>query len=111
MKAYSAVLTVLTGLLIAMLFVRSSVEAKVLRLPGQLYETQKNGNISNVFTYKLINKTTHNIDSVHFKLLSHKGELKLVKGSNFTVPKQGLSEGTLFIEIPSNVIESERKWY
>ncbi|MGO2103653.1 MAG: cytochrome c oxidase accessory protein CcoG [Psychroflexus halocasei] len=108
MKAYSVVLTVLVGILIGMLFIRTSVEAKLLRLPGQTYETQKNGNISNVYTYKLINKTTHDIEKVEFKLLSHKdGELKLVKGADFSVPKQGLSEGTLFIEIPSNLIDSE----
>lgn len=108
MKAYCAVLTVLVGILIGMLFIRTSVEAKLLRLPGQTYETQKNGNISNVYTYKLINKTTHDIEKVEFKLLSHKdGELKLVKGANFSIPKQGFSEGTLFIEIPSNLIDSE----
>jgi hypothetical protein len=108
MKAYCAVLTVLVGILIGMLFIRTSVEAKLLRLPGQTYETQKNGNISNVYTYKLINKTTHDIEKVEFKLLSHKdGELKLVKGANFSIPKQGFSEGTLFIEIPSHLIDRE----
>ncbi len=108
MKAYSGVLTILIGLLVGLLFLRSSVEAKVLRLPGQLYETKDNGLISNVFTYKLINKTTKNMDSIHFKLLSHKGEVKLVKGDYFTVPEQGLSKGTLFIEINPALLTEDK---
>ena len=55
MKGYTAVLVILTGLLIGMLFLRNDVEATILRLPGQLYETKENNVISNVFTYKLIN--------------------------------------------------------
>ncbi|MGB2088196.1 MAG: cytochrome c oxidase accessory protein CcoG, partial [Psychroflexus salarius] len=99
MKAYSGVLVILIGILIGMLFLRTSVEAKILRLPGELYETKENGMVSNVFTYKIINKTTKEMDSIHFELLSHKGKIKLVKENNFTIPEQGLSEGTLFIEI------------
>ena len=78
MKGYIAVLTILIGLLTGMLFLRSDIEANVLRLPGQLYEHKDNNIISNVFTYKLVNKTTEDISNVSLKLLSHKGKLKLV---------------------------------
>lgn len=108
MKAYSGVLVILIGILIGMLFLRTSVEAKILRLPGELYETKKNGMVSNVFTYKIINKTTKEMDSIHFELLSHKGKIKLVKESNFTIPEQGLSEGTLFIEINPTLLSGDK---
>jgi cytochrome c oxidase accessory protein FixG len=109
MKGYIAVLTILSGVLIGMLFLRNDVEATVLRLPGQLFEHKENNTISNVFTYKLINKTTHDIDHVTFKLLSHKGELKLVATNNsFTVPKLGFAEGTLFVEINSAALSGDR---
>lgn len=109
MKGYIAVLTILTGVLIGMLFLRNDVEATVLRLPGQLFEHKENNIISNVFTYKLINKTTHDIDHVTFKLLSHKGELKLVATNNsFTVPKLGFAEGTLFVEINNAALSGDR---
>lgn len=109
MKGYIAVLTILIGLLTGMLFLRNEVEATVLRLPGQLYEHKDNNIISNVFTYKLVNKTNKDISDVSFKLLSHKGELKLVATSDdFTVPKQGMAEGTLFIEINNAALTGDR---
>ena len=106
--AYIAVLTILIGVLIGMLFLRNDVEARVLRLPGQLYEHKDNNIISNVFTYKLINKTTEDINNVTFKLLSHDGTVNLVSGNEFKVPKQGLAEGTLFIEIDNSVLSGDR---
>src|SRR5690606_5010988 len=94
-KGYIAVLAILTGLLTGMLFLRNDVEARVLRLPGQLYEHKDNNIISNVFTYKLINKTTKEINHISFKLKKYKGTIKLVSTeSEFTVPQQGMAEGT-----------------
>ena len=55
MKGYTAVLAILIGLLIGMLFLRNDVEATILRLPGQLFE-HKGENISNVYTYKIAQK-------------------------------------------------------
>ncbi len=107
-KGYIAVLTILTGVFISMLFLRNDVEARVLRLPGQLYEHKENNIISNVYTYKLVNKTTQEINNVTFKLLSHKGTVKLVSGDSFVVPEQGLAEGTLFIEINNSALSGDR---
>ena len=109
MKGYIAVLSILIGILTGMLFLRNDVEANVLRLPGQLYEHKENNIISNVFTYKLVNKTTKEIEDVSLKLTSHKGTLKLVATSdNFTVPKKGIAEGTLFIEINNSALTGDR---
>ena len=107
MKGYSAVLLILIGILVGMLFLRNNVEATILRLPGQLYQHKENNIISNVYTFKVINKTTKDIDNVSYKILSHKGEIKLVSNHNFKVPKQGLAEGTLFIEINASVLKDD----
>ncbi len=109
MKGYIAVLSILTGLLTGMLFLRNDLEANVLRLPGQLYEHKDGNIISNVFTYKLVNKTTKDIENVRLKLMSHQGILKLVSTSDsFIVPSQGLAEGTLFIEINNAALSGDR---
>jgi len=109
MKGYIAVLVILIGLLTGMLFLRNDVEATVLRLPGQLYEHKANNIISNVYTYKLINKTTKEIENVSIKLLSHKGSLKLVsKNNNFVVPSRGIAQGTLFVEINNVALSGDR---
>ncbi|PWG06892.1 cytochrome c oxidase accessory protein CcoG [Polaribacter aquimarinus] len=109
MKGYSAVLFILVGILIGMLFLRNDVEATILRLPGQLYQHKENNIISNVYTYKVINKTTKDIADVSYKILSHKGTIKLVSNHNFKVPKQGLAEGTLFIELNASAIKGDKE--
>ena len=108
LKGYTAVLVILTGVLIGMLFLRNDLEANILRLPGQLYEHKEGNIISNVFTYKLINKTTKDIPDVSFKLMSHKGTIKLVTHDNFVVPAQDLAEGTLFIEINNSALNGDK---
>ncbi|MBB4120059.1 cytochrome c oxidase accessory protein FixG [Mesonia hippocampi] len=108
-KAYITVLLLLIGVLVTMLTLRSDVEARVLRLPGQLYEHKENNIISNVYTYKLVNKTNKTIENVHFGLLSHKGKIHWVTKQSFDVPKQELVEGTLFIELPAAMLEDDKE--
>lgn len=108
LKGYTAVLVILTGILVGMLFLRNEVEANILRLPGQLYEHKEGNIISNVFTYKLVNKTTQDIPEVSFRLLSHKGTISLVRHEKFVVPAQELAEGTLFIEINNSALEGDK---
>jgi len=108
MKGYAAILFVLVGILSGMLFLRTDVEATVLRLPGQLYETHDNNIISNVYTFKLINKTTGSFEDVHFKLMSHKGSIESVTHERIIVPENGLAQGTLFIEIPKALLKDEK---
>lgn len=108
LKGYSAVLFILIGVLTGMLFLRNDVEANVLRLPGQLYERKENNIISNVYTYKLVNKTTKDITDVHFELLSHQGKIEQVTHKNFIVPKQGIAEGTLFIEVNASALSGDK---
>ncbi|MBF4983376.1 cytochrome c oxidase accessory protein CcoG, partial [Nonlabens mediterrranea] len=88
---------------------RNDVEARVLRLPGSLYEHKGEDVISNVYTYKLVNKTVVSIEDIHFKLLSHKGEINLVKNQGFNIEKEGLAEGTLFIELHTGAIKSDKE--
>ncbi|MFK7783110.1 cytochrome c oxidase accessory protein CcoG [Psychroserpens sp.] len=109
LKGYTAVLIILIGVLGGMLLLRNDVEARVLRLPGQLYEHKGETIISNVFTYKLVNKTTEQIKDVNFKLRKYKGDIKLVSNTGkVEVPEQGLAEGTLFIEIDKSELKGDK---
>ncbi|MCM4157858.1 cytochrome c oxidase accessory protein CcoG [Gramella sp. AN32] len=107
LKGYTAVLFILTGILTGMLFLRSDIEANILRLPGQLYEHKDGNIISNVYTYKLLNKTSKDYENVHFELVSHKGSIETVKG-DIKVPARGLAEGTLFVEINGSALKDEK---
>jgi cytochrome c oxidase accessory protein FixG len=107
MKGYIVVLTILIGVLVSLLFMRNDVEATVLRLPGQLFE-HKGDNISNIYTYKVVNKTVKDFDSVYFKLASPKGTLKMVGIPAIKVIKEGMSKGTLFIEINPAFLKGDK---
>lgn len=109
MKGVAAVMVVLFGLMSGMLFLRSDVQATVLRLPGQLYEHKDNNLISNVYTFKLINKTNDEIPDVHFRLLSHNGSIEPVTHERLAVPGKGLAEGSLFIEINQAILKGEKE--
>ncbi|WP_299710093.1 cytochrome c oxidase accessory protein CcoG [uncultured Tenacibaculum sp.] len=108
MKGYVAVLVILFGVLTGMLFLRNDVEAKVFRLPGQLYERKADGIISNVYSFKIVNKTTEEINNIHYELLSHKGKIEIVTHQDFTIPKQGMAEGSLFIELHQSQLKKDR---
>lgn len=108
MKGYATVLGIFITVFIGLLFLRSDVEADILRLPGQLYEHKDGNVISNVYTFKLINKTNLEYDDIHFKLLSPKGEIEIVKNDRIHVPANGFSEGTLFININQSALRDEK---
>jgi cytochrome c oxidase accessory protein FixG len=107
MKGYTAVLVILIGILTGLLFIRTDVEAVILRLPGQLFQ-HKGNNISNIYTVKIINKTNKDFNDIHLKLVGIKGSLKMVGNQDFKVQKQGLSEGTLFVEINQFLLQSDK---
>lgn len=107
MKGYAAVLFILTGIFIGMLFLRNDVEATVLRLPGQLFE-HKGENISNVYTYKVVNKTTKDFNNIHFELLEPKGTIKTVGNTSFKIEREKVAQGTLFIEINPAYLKGDK---
>jgi cytochrome c oxidase accessory protein FixG len=107
MKGYTAVLVILIGILIGLLFLRTDVEATILRLPGQLFQ-HKGDKISNIYTFRIINKTNNDFDDIHFKLHDKQGVIKVVGENDFKVLKQGMAEGTLFIEIDQYLLNSDR---
>jgi len=109
LKGYIAVLLILTGVLLGMLALRNDVEANILRLPGQLYEQKGENIISNVYTYKLVNKTSNDIENISFQIRNVDGKIKLVSNSNNLVLKaQDIAEGTLFIELNRSNLSGDK---
>jgi len=107
MKGYTAVLVILLGIFTGLLFLRNDVEATILRLPGQLFE-RKGDNISNIYTYKVINKTSKDFENVHFEILEPKGTINNVGAKIITLKQEGVSQGTLFIEINQAFLEGDK---
>ncbi|MBL8000705.1 MAG: cytochrome c oxidase accessory protein CcoG [Flavobacteriales bacterium] len=95
MKAYSVVLTLLIGIIAVLLATRSDVESTVLRNPGTLFQKQDDGRISNLYQYRVVNKTSRDMP-VRFELLDAKGEIRVV-GREQELRSAQIVEGEMFI--------------
>ena len=95
--AYTAVLTILIGVNIALLSSRSDVEAVILRTPGMLYQKVDDTHISNLYNYQVFNKTSEDMP-IEFRLTGAQGQLKLV-GKAPVVSGDNMVEGAFFIEL------------
>jgi cytochrome c oxidase accessory protein FixG len=105
---YTFILTALTVLLVSLIIFRGSVETVILRLPGQMYTTDGE-KVTNVYTYKIINKGTKTLKDMTFKILSHKGDIKYIGGEHFDVKEQERAEGTLFLNIDKSELHSRKE--
>ena len=105
--SYSIILGILITVFVALLFSRNDVEATVLRLPGQMYKT--NGDtIQNVYSIKMINKTNDIYENLDVKLISHEGNVQMI-GGKINLPKSGLDEKTLFVNINKKDISKSKE--
>lgn len=95
---YSAVLLILISALTFALLSRSDTETTVLRTPGMLYQENKDGTISNLYNFKVNNKT-HRELKIHFKVLEVDAKIKLIGDGKVVCNKEGAAVGTMFIYI------------
>ncbi len=105
--SYTIVLTLLFSFFVTLLFLRNDIQANILHLPGQLYQTEGEV-VSNVYTFKLINKTNDEYDNIEMKLMSHEGKIEVV-GGQLMIPKGGLYQGTLFIKIDKKNLKASKE--
>jgi len=97
MAIYSGVLGVLITLFAVLVLTRSEVETMFLRAPGALFQLTQEGQINNLYTIKVVNKTSRDIP-VEFKLENRPGKLT-VMGGDLTVPKEDLAKTSVLIEM------------
>ena len=107
MKAYSIVMCLLLGVLVWLLATRSDVGVTLLRTPGQLYQEQPNHQMSNLYNYKLLNKTFKD-KVVTLKPENFKGTIKLVGESGLVIPKDGYATGTMFIYLDNDAVKGRK---
>lgn len=107
MKAYSAVMCVLLGVLVWLLASRSDVGVTVLRTPGQLFQEQPNQQLSNLYNYKLLNKTFKDKE-LTLKPENFSGEIKLVGEKRLLVPKDGITVGSMFIYLSKDQVKDRK---
>ena len=107
MKGYSIVMCVLLGILVWLLASRTDVGITILRTPGQLYQEQPNHQLSNLYNYKLLNKTFKDKEVI-LKPENFEGEIKLVGENKLVIPKDGITTGSMFIYMSSDKIKDRK---
>lgn len=95
---YSSVLVLLLVLLTGLLLTRSEIEATILRTPGTLYQQSADGQISNLYSVRVVNKSFA-ARPIDLRLQGIEGKISMV-GGGLTVPEEGLAETAFLVEIP-----------
>ncbi|MEX0813497.1 MAG: cytochrome c oxidase accessory protein CcoG [Chitinophagales bacterium] len=106
MLGYTGVLIVLLFVLTGALLTRTSVETTLLRAPGTLFRESSEGNISNIYTLQMVNKTSQTFE-VELKLEGIDGKVTVAGGTPL-VEAQSMYDGAVVIEIPKEKLESRK---
>ncbi|ABG58416.1 cytochrome c oxidase accessory protein CcoG [Cytophaga hutchinsonii] len=102
--AYTGILLVLVAAFVTLLATRPDVETTVLRTPGMLYQQQENERYSNLYNFKIVNKTRDTVP-ISFNIIGQAGEIKLIGQIPEIVPN-AISEGAFFILLDQKDIHS-----
>jgi len=101
--AYTALTVALFGALLVLFTLRSSYETTILRVQGSLYQKLDEGYYSNIYNYKIVNKTENEGD-LSIKLVSPQGEVEIA-GSSMLVKKQEKIQGVFLVKLNESHLE------
>ena len=96
--AYSVVLVVLFGILTGLMLSRSDVETTIIRTSGTMYETPREGYISNLYNLQIVNKQREPFP-FELELVDSEGTITIA-GGNQEVEGQGIYKGVMIVELP-----------
>lgn len=100
---YSAVLLVLFGIFITLLWTRSDLEATVTRFRGMTYQEREGGEVSNLYEVSFINKT-FDPQSVGLRTDNADYRIEVVGDDNWSLEGQARFEGRFFIVTDQNKV-------
>ncbi|WP_375560074.1 cytochrome c oxidase accessory protein CcoG [Bernardetia sp. OM2101] len=107
MTAYSVVLMLLMIAMVGLLAVRTQVETIVLRAQGTTYQTTEKGDIRNMFTLLLINKTSDTLN-INVKLEEKNGTIQMIGTDKYILlPEQTVKE-VILIDFPKDKLPPKR---
>ena len=108
MGVYAAVLSVLMGLFLFLVLTRPNVEATFLRAPGALFERTPDGNLVNLYTVQLVNKTSRPVP-VQLRLEGIPGKISIMGDPALIVPGEQLAETSVLIELAPALLKNGPK--
>ena len=101
--AYSVVLLALATALAVMIFTRADFETTILRAPGSLFQKMPDGHYSNLYTVRVVNKTSRDLP-VELHLENLPGHILVMGRGGIVVPAQNLVENPVLIEVDPEVM-------
>jgi cytochrome c oxidase accessory protein FixG len=104
---YIIVLILLWSGLAFMLASRTDTQTTMFRAPGSQYIENKDGTISNLYTFKIFNKTNH-VVRPRVVLENTQGKLIFAGTPDLTLDGAGMAQGTVFIVIPKSDLTSRK---
>ena len=104
--AYTVVLIAMLSVLTFSLAGRSDVETTILRTPGVLFQKTDDGQISNLYNFQVVNKTSKEFE-IELRLISPAGEIQVI-GELQTVKPRDISKGACLIKIPRENLEGRK---
>jgi cytochrome c oxidase accessory protein FixG len=102
--AYSVVLVLLLGVFTSMILLRTDVEATVLKAPGKLYTLTEAGEISNLYTVKVVNKS-HDERHLTFHLAGDLGTIEKIGQDTLTLASGEGGDGAIMVKIPRDKMQ------
>jgi len=93
---YSIVLLLIIGVTSFLLSSRSDVDLTILKAYGQQYQKRENNDISNLYNYKIINKTYEDIIA-EIRLFDIEGRFEFIGSKELIIPGESMLEGTFFL--------------
>lgn len=103
-KAYSAVLALLLSLLVFLLVSRSDLDATLMRTSGMTYTSLPNGQLENLYSLKLANKTHKDI-AISLKLENVPGQITVVGSSSMVIKKEEYSNLQFFVKLNRDAVK------
>jgi cytochrome c oxidase accessory protein FixG len=106
-KAYTALLFVMMGVLTVLLVTRKDFEASVFRQRGSTFQIMNDGLVSNIFEINLTNKTRTDY-KIELEMDGKVGEVDLVVDSA-VLKKQNYLKERFLVKLPMNELENGKK--
>ena len=103
MVGYTVILLALGVLMGFLIFTRSDVQTSLLRAQGALFQQMPNGHFSNLYTIRVVNKTSREIP-IQLKLENISGTLQ-VMGQDIVVAPEKSAETSALIELDPAVMK------
>lgn len=101
---YTILLLLLISVVGALIIGRSNIDTNILRAQGALPQLLPDGNVVNLYTIKVLNKT-HETIPIDLKLENFRGNLEIIGTDKLIVNPGTLTETSLLLKIPKTQLK------